>query len=76
LENILVKNVDMTQIKDLYNMINIATNELEKLGKEKELLKKIKEEQNSRVKKQQDAIKEMTGKNRISKFVQNRKVFL
>ena len=66
----------MTQIKDLYNMINIATNELEKLGKEKELLKKIKEEQNSRVKKQQDAIKEMTGKNRISKFVHNRKVFL
>ena len=66
----------MTQINDLYNKINIATNELEKLGKEKELLEKKKDELNSCVKKQQDAIKEMTGKNRISKYVQNWKVFL
>jgi len=70
LEKLLEKNVDMTQINDLYNKINNANNEMEKLEKEKESLEKIKEEHNCCVKKQQDVIKEIQNLKEELRYIQ------
>ena len=59
LEKILEKNVDMTQINDMYNKIKNAENEIQKLEKEKENLEVIKNAHANCQRKQQNIIKEI-----------------
>ena len=70
LEKILEKNVDMTQINNLYDKIRNAQNELDKLEKEKEDLEKIKEEHINCQKNQQKIIKEIETLKKDLKYIQ------
>ena len=70
LEKILEKNVDMTQINELYNKIKNAENEMKKLEKEKESLEKIKEEHHNCQIKEQNIIKEIENIREELRYIQ------